>query len=174
VLLLFGLITVHWLNGRGLSSRLFFLGLAMLKFQLVLPLVFHSSSEKTVFALSAGFFLRDRTACGASVRGSWAGQGLVNYPAYLWRLNEKGLGSGNLSQRDAKPLRGLVQGWTDPLSPLAELDVITGILALALLLWAASQWRTEEPRPSRILCRRCGYRFSWRRCWLDTTNSGMT
>jgi len=46
-------------------------------------------------------------------------------------------------------LRGLVQGWGDMHSSRG-LDVITGVLSLAVLIWAATQWRTTAPSQSKL------------------------
>jgi hypothetical protein len=46
-------------------------------------------------------------------------------------------------------LRGLVQGWTDPLHTSRSLDLITATLALGVLVWASMQWRVTAPRSSK-------------------------
>jgi hypothetical protein len=47
-------------------------------------------------------------------------------------------------------LRGLIEGWTDSMHSSVSLDLITGLLSLALLIWAARQWNTTAPRGSKV------------------------
>jgi len=80
--------------------------------------------------------------------GAVGWHGMVAYPAYLWRLNAKGAAAA-IYPSVMPSLRGLVQGWTDPLRPRPGLDWITGGLSVAVLVWAARQWHTEAARVSK-------------------------
>ena len=146
LMLLFGLVMVCWLEGKDFWAGCF-LGLALIKFQLVLPLILILVIKRQWRTLAAF------TATGAALFGvslaviGW--QEMMAYPGYLWRLNEKGSAAA-IYPSVMPSLRGLVQGWTDPLHPLPVLDLVTGILALMVLLWAARQWRTEAPRSSKV------------------------
>ena len=46
-------------------------------------------------------------------------------------------------------VRGLVQGWGDMHSSRG-LDLLTGVLSLAVLIWAARQWNTNALRRSKV------------------------
>jgi glycosyl transferase family 87 len=145
MLLLFGLVAVQWLEGRDFLAGCF-LGLALIKFQLVLPLVFILILKRQVRTL-AGFSLVAALLAGVSL---WAvgWHAMAAYPAYLWRLNAKGAAAA-IYPSVMPSLRGLVQGWTDPLRPRPGLDWITAGLSVAVLIWAARQWHTEAARGSK-------------------------
>jgi hypothetical protein len=145
MLLLFGLVAVQWLRGRDFLAGCF-LGLALIKFQLVLPLVLILILKKQGRTL-AGFSLAAALLAGVSW---WAvgWHGMAAYPAYLWRLNAKGSAAA-IYPSVMPSLRGLVEGWTDPLRPRLGLDWITVGLSVAVLVWAARQWHTEAARSSR-------------------------
>jgi len=146
VFFLFGLATVKLLEGQDLRAG-FWLGLSLIKFQLVLPLLFILFLKKQFRAL-AGFSL---VAAILGTVSLWVVgvKGLSAYPAYLWRLNEKGAAAA-IYPSVMPSLRGLVQGWTDPLRPIHSLEMITAALSLALLLWAARQWPTSSARTSKV------------------------
>jgi hypothetical protein len=137
-LLLFGLASVQLLEGRDFRAGCF-LGLALIKFQLVLPLIFILILKRQVRTL-AGFSLVAVLLAGVSL---WVvgWHGMAAYPAYLWSLNAKGAAAA-IYPSVMPSLRGLVQGWTDPLRPRQGLDWITGALSIAVLVWAARQWNT--------------------------------
>ncbi len=145
MLLLFGLVMVSWLERKDFRAGCF-LGLALIKFQLVLPLIFILCLRRQFRAL-AGFSL---VAVLLSVVSVWVvgWKGLMAYPVYLWRLNYKGAAAA-IYPSMMPSLRGLVQGWTDPLHPLPSLDLITGLLTFVMLVWAARQWHTAAPRTSK-------------------------
>ena len=142
--LLFAAVAVQWLGGRDFRAGCW-LGLALIKFQLVLPLLLILVLKRQWRTL-AGFSIVGAMLAGVSgwVVG-WAG--LKDYPAYLWRLNEKGSVAG-IYPCVMPSLRGLVQGWTDPLHPMAWLDIVTALLAFGMLVWAAWQWDTKAARTS--------------------------
>jgi hypothetical protein len=145
MLFLFGLVMVQWMAGRKFRAGCF-LGLALIKFQLVLPLIFILFLKKQ-FRTLAGFASVAAVLAGVSVWVvNW--REMTTYPVYLWQLNEKGAVAG-IYPSVMPSLRGLVQGWTNPLHPLPVLDLITGVFALALLVWAARQWQTTVPPSSK-------------------------
>jgi len=146
MLLLFGLVMVRWLEGRDFWAGCF-LGLALIKFQLVLPLILILFLKRQFRTLAGFSFI----AALLSVVSVWVVgcRSMLAYPGYLWRLNR--LGSAAAIYPSMMPsLRGLVEGWTDPRHPLRSLDLITGWLSLTLLIWAAWQWRTTAPRSSNV------------------------
>jgi hypothetical protein len=145
MLFLFGLVLTRWLKGQDFRAGCF-LGLALIKFQLVLPLILILFIKRQ-FRTLAGFSLVATLLAAVSL---WVvgWQALRDYPSYLWRLNEEGSVAG-IFPSVMPSLRGLVQGWNDPLHPLPSLDVITGVLAVSLLVWAAWQWPTASPRSSK-------------------------
>jgi len=145
VFLLFGLVMVSLLEGRDFQAGCW-LGLALIKFQLVLPLILILCLKKQ-FRTLAGF--SSVTFLLASLSLWVVGwKGMAAYPAYLWRLNEKGAAAA-IYPSVMPSLRGLVQGWTNPLQPIPRLDVITAVLSLAVLLWAARQWPAGVMRTSK-------------------------
>jgi hypothetical protein len=146
MLLLFGWIMVDWLEGRDFRAGCF-LGLALMKFQLVLPLVF-ILCVKRQFRTLAGFSLVAAVLSVVSI-GVAGWDGVRNYPAYLWHVNEMGSVAG-IYPSMMPSLRGLVQGWTDPLHTSRSLDLITAMLALGVLVWASMQWRVTAPRSSKV------------------------
>jgi hypothetical protein len=145
VFLLFGLVTVKLLEGRDFQAGCW-LGLILIKFQLVLPLVFILFLKKQ-FRTLAGFSLVAVLLTSVSL---WVvgWKGMAAYPQYLWRLNEKGSAAA-IYPSVMPSLRGLVQGWTNPLQVIPKLDVITAGLSLALLVWAAWQWPADAARTSK-------------------------
>src|SRR5258708_254765 len=145
VFLLFGLVTVKLLEGRDFQAGCW-LGLILIKFQLVLPLVFILFLKKQ-FRTLAGFSL---VAALLTSLSTWVvgWKAMEAYPEYLWRLNEKGSAAA-IYPSVMPSLRGLVQGWTDPLQPIPRLEVITAVLSLAVLVWAARQWHARAARASR-------------------------
>lgn len=146
LLLLFGLMLVQWLNGRDFLAGCF-LGLALIKFQLVLPLVFILILKRQ-FRPLAGFSVVAALLGGVSLWVvGWAG--MAAYPGYLWRLNAKGAAAA-IYPSVMPSLRGLVQGWTDPLRPVHGLDWITALLSVAILVWAARQWPSAAPRTAKV------------------------
>lgn len=146
MVLLFGLVMVHWFEHKDFRAGCF-LGLALIKFQLVLPLVLILFLKRQFRAL-AGFSAVGAVLAALSV---WVvgWEGAVAYPVYLWQLSRKGSAAA-IYPSVMPSLRGLLEGWTDPLHPLVGLDVVTGLLSLGLLIWAARQWHTDAPRASNV------------------------
>src|SRR5258708_7652779 len=97
MLLLFGLTMVYWLEGRDFIGG-GFLGLALIKFQLALALVF-ILFVKRQFRTLAGFSMVAAALFVGNI-GVAGWDGLWRYPAYLWRVNGAGGGAG-LSHRIA-------------------------------------------------------------------------
>ena len=124
-----------------------FIGLALIKFQLVLPILFVLTVKKH-FRVLAGFSVVAWTLAGIS---AWVTgvQGLMGYPTYLWRLNRVPATSG-IFPNMMPSIRGLVEGWVSPMHSFPALDILTSALSATLLLWTAMQWRTESPRSSKI------------------------
>ena len=83
---------------------------------------------------------------GVSVVG-W--EGMKDYPTYLWRLNHVPAAAA-IYPSMMPSLRGLVQGWGDPMVASRRLDLLTVGLSLVVLVWAARQWKADAPRQSRI------------------------
>ena len=124
-----------------------FLGLALIKFQLVLPLVLILLLKKQ-FRVLGGFSVM--AGCLAAISVWIAGwDGLMAYPAYLLRLNHVPAAAA-IFPGMMPSLRGLVEGWMDPMHSSHVLDLFTAMLALAVLVWAARQWDTASSRHSRI------------------------
>ncbi len=145
-LFLFALVMICLHEGRDFLAGCF-LGLALIKFQLVVPLLFVLLLKRQFRALAGFSFVGTLlTGVGLAVVG-W--EGLKAYPAYLWRLNHTPAAAGIFPSM-MPSLRGLVQGWIDPMHSSRILDLITGLLSLAVLSWAARQWHTTAPRQSKI------------------------
>ena len=142
--LLFAVVIAARLQGKDFRAGLV-LGIALIKFQLVLPLVLVLFLKKQFRSL-AGFVLSGAILVTVSL-GVVGFQGLAAYPAYLLRLNAKGAGAA-IYPSVMPSLRGLVEGWIDPKHPRIGLDLVTLVLTLGLLIWAARQWRTDLPRGS--------------------------
>jgi len=145
MLLLIALFLVGLLEGRDVFAGCM-LGLALIKFQLVLPLVL-ILVLKRLFRVLGGFVVvaSALTAVSAWIVG-WSG--LKAYPAYLLRLNH--VPAAVAIYPGLMPsLRGLVEGWTDPMHSSRTLDIVTAALSLVVLVWAAQQWDTAVPRTSR-------------------------
>lgn len=138
VLLLFVGATICLARGHDFAAG-GLLGLGLIKFQLVLPLVLLLLLKRRFRAL-AGFALVSAflvAACAWIV--GW--NGLLRYPCFLWRLNQL----QNTAQifPDMMPnLRGLLEGWVKPPTPTPRLDVLVAALSFILLLWVARNWDT--------------------------------
>jgi len=142
--LLFAGVMVQWVRGKDFQAGVL-LGLCLIKFQLVLPLIFILILKKQ-FRCLAGLSLSSAVMVAVSTLVvGWSG--MISYPRYLFQLNGKGAGAG-IYPSVMPSLRGLVQGWVDPMHPLPVLDVLTALIVLVFLVWAARQWNTEAPRPS--------------------------
>lgn len=145
MLFFFGMVSVYWLEGKDFSAGCF-LGLALIKFQLVLPLILILLLKKQ-FRTLAGFGL-----VGAALSLVSAGvvgwDGILGYPGYLWRLNAMSASAG-IYPSVMPSLRGVVQGWTVSPSASFELELITIILSLSVLVWASGNWRTSAARSSK-------------------------
>ncbi len=133
-----------WRQGRAFVAGLC-LGLALFKFQLVLPFVLVLLLRRQWRAV-AGFA---GTACvllliSAAVVG-WSG--VLAYPGFVLRLNRAGAQAG-IDPRDMPNLRGLVAGSLRFEGLPAALLIITLSIALAAL--AAHWWRAQtEPADPR-------------------------
>jgi hypothetical protein len=146
MLFLFALVMICLHEGKDFRAGCF-LGVALIKFQLVLPLVFILLLKRQFRAL-VGFSVVAAllSGVGVSLLG-W--EGMRAYPAYLWKLNQN-LGPAGIHPSMMSSLRGLIEGWTDSMHSSVSLDLITGLLSLALLIWAARQWNTTAPRGSKV------------------------
>ncbi|HEY6411589.1 MAG TPA: hypothetical protein VIY29_29375, partial [Ktedonobacteraceae bacterium] len=103
---------------------------------------------KRQFRTLAGFSLVAAALSVVSI-GVVGWDGMRKYPAYLWQVNAMGSVAG-IYPSMMPSLRGLVQGWTDPLHTSQSLDLITAMLALGVLVWASRQWRVTAPRSSKV------------------------
>jgi hypothetical protein len=74
--------------------------------------------------------------------------GLQAYPVYLLRLNHVPAAAA-IYPGLMPSLRGLVEGWMNPMHSSRVLDIVTAALSFLLLVWAAHQWDTAAPRTSR-------------------------
>jgi hypothetical protein len=141
VVLLFALITVSLVGQRDFRAGCM-LGLALIKFHLVLPFLFVLLLKRRLRALagfvSVGILLAVLSAAIVGVRG------LLEYPLYLFRLNQVPAAAA-IFPGMMPNLRGLLEGWGSPMRSSLALDLVTGILSLALLIWAARQWHTHSP-----------------------------
>ncbi|HKW26226.1 MAG TPA: glycosyltransferase family 87 protein [Terriglobales bacterium] len=134
LLLLFGLAFVALKNGRGFVAGIC-LGLALFRFQLVLPVMavlLLRRRWKTV----AGFATTAAALVGisAAVVG-WGG--LMNYPHQLLQFSHVQAGAA-MNPRIMPNLRGEVVGLAGDGN---SVHVLIGVLSLALVVWAASKWK---------------------------------
>lgn len=146
MLLLFALVMVHLRDSRDFRAGCF-LGLALIKFQIVLPLLLVLVLKRQ-FRVLAGFSVVAAPLFGISV-GVVGWEGIWAYPAYLWGLNRIPAASA-IFPGMMPSLRGLVQGWIDPMHSTWILNLLAGVLSLAVLVWAARQWIALEPRRSKV------------------------
>ena len=146
MLLLFALMMVQLRRGRDFLAGCF-LGLALIKFQLVLPLLFVLVLKKQ-FRMLAGFSLVAVPLAGVSL---WVvgWNSFKAYPAYLWGMN-RAPAAAAIFPGMMPSLRGLLQGWMDPMHSSAILSLATGVVSLALLVWAARHWTATAPRDSKV------------------------
>ncbi len=143
LLFLYGLAFLALATGRAFVAGLC-LGLALFKFQLVLPFVLVLLLRRQWRAV-AGFVI---TAFGlllvsAAVVG-W--NGVMAYPGFVLRLSRSGAQAA-IYPRDMPNLRGLIEGTLHfPGRPAALLIIA---LSIALVALAAHRWRTERAQPGR-------------------------
>jgi len=150
LLFLYGLAFSALATGRPLVAGLC-LGLALFKFQLVLPFVLVLLIRRQWRAV-AGFVV---TAFGllllsAAVVG-WSG--VMAYPGFVLRLSRSGAQAG-IYPRDMPNLRGLVDGTLHLAGPLhpAGLPVTLLIIVLSIVLVAlAAHWWRVQPGPQFML-----------------------
>jgi len=76
-------------------------------------------------------------------------EGLKAYPVYLWSLNRVPAAAA-IFPGMMPSLRGIVQGWMDPMHSSPILNLVTAVLSVAVLVWAARQWVTTAPRQSKV------------------------
>jgi len=145
MLLLVALFVVALREGRDLRAGCF-LGLALIKFQLVLPLVLIFLLKRQ-FRLLGGF---SAVAAGLAAVSGWivGWDGLVAYPGYLMRLNHVPAAAA-IFPGMMPSLRGLVEGWMDPMHSSRALDIVTAALSVTVLAWAARRWDSAAPRASK-------------------------
>jgi Glycosyltransferase family 87 len=142
LLFLYSLIFSALITGRNLVAGLC-LGLALFKFQLVLPFVLVLLLRRQWRAV-AGFMVTSFVLLliSASVVG-W--NGVMAYPGFVLGLNRSGAQAG-IYPREMPNLRGLVAGSLH-LAGLPALLLII-MLSVALLIWTARWWRVQ-PEPSQ-------------------------
>src|SRR5258707_12222952 len=133
MLLLFGLVAMQWREGRDFQAGCF-LGLALIKFQFVLPLIFILILKKQ-FRTLTGFSLVAALLAGVSL---WVvgWHGMATYPQYLRHLNAKGA-AAPIYPSVMPSLRGPVEGWTGPLDPRHGPARITSGPSQVFLVWEA-------------------------------------
>jgi hypothetical protein len=140
LLFLYGLAFSALATGRNFAAGVF-LGLALFKFQLVLPFVLVLLVRRQ-WRTVAGFVV---TAFGlvlvsAAVVG-WSG--VMAYPEFVLRLSRSGAQAG-IDPRDMPNLRGLVAGALDLPGSSATLLIIA--LSIVLVALAAHGWRVQPGR----------------------------
>ncbi len=147
LLFLYGLAFLALATGRAFVAGIC-LGLALFKFQLVLPFVLVLLLRRQWRAV-AGFVI---TAFGlllvsAAVVG-W--NGVMAYPGFVLRLSRSGAQAG-IYPRDMPNLRGLIEGALHIAGRPAALLIIA--LSIALVALAALRWPvpTERAQPGREL-----------------------
>jgi len=145
MLLLIALFVVALQEGRDFRAGCF-LGLALIKFQLVLPLVLILLLKKQ-FRVLGGFSV---VAVALATISAWVvgWDGLLAYPSYLLRLNHVPAAAA-IFPGMMPSLRGLVEGWMNPMHSSHVLDIFTAVLSLIVLVGAARQWDTSSPRDSK-------------------------
>jgi hypothetical protein len=141
ILLLFVALTACLVAGQDFWAGCV-LGLGLIKFHLILPLVFVLLLKRRSRALG-GFALMGLLLAGLSALVV-GGHGLAEYPVYLWRLNQAPAAAA-ISRGMMPNLRGLLQGWGSSIRPYPGLDLATAGLSVMLLLWAARRWDAEAP-----------------------------
>jgi len=146
ILFLFSMVMIYLCEARDFWAGCF-LGLALIKFQIVLPLVLVLFLKKKFRAL-AGFSTVAALLFGAGV-GVVGWEGMKGYPTYLLQLNQVPAASA-IYPSMMPSLRGLVQGWGDPMHSSRALDLLTGLISLAVLILASRRWSTAAPSGSKI------------------------
>ena len=146
MLLLVVLFVVALREGKDFGAGCL-LGLALIKFQLIVPLVLILLLKKQ-FRVLAGFsaVASVLVAISAWIVG-W--DGLIAYPGYLQRLNHVPAAAA-IFPGMMPSLRGLIEGWMNPMHSSVALDILTGAISLATLVWAARRWDAKSPRSSKI------------------------
>jgi hypothetical protein len=140
LLFLYGLAFCAWATGRPFVAGLC-LGLALFKFQLVLPFVLVLLVRRQWRAV-AGFFITAFILL--SVSGAVVGwSGVMAYPGFVIRLSRRGAQAG-IYPRYMPDLRGLVAG-TLHLAGLPATLLISA-LSLALVALAARCWHVQPGR----------------------------
>ena len=138
LLLLFGLAFVAMKGGRDFVAGVC-LGLALFRFQLVLPVIAVVLLRRRWKAV-AGFAVAALALVGVSAAVVGWGA-LMNYPRQLLQFSHAQAG-GAMNPKVMPNLRGVVAG-------LAGNDnfahVLIGALSLALVAWAAWKWKARVP-----------------------------
>jgi len=136
VLLLFALVAVCLATQREFGAGCA-LGFTLIKFQLALPFVTILLLKRR-FRTLAGFSLVSTilVAVSASIVGI---RGLIEYPAYLFRLNQLQT-TAAISPAYMPNIRGLLEGWAGLARLRPTLDLLTAVLSLMLLVWVARRW----------------------------------
>jgi len=144
MLLLIAIFFVALLDGRDVFAGCI-LGLALIKFQLVLPLVLILIIKKQ-FRVLSGFVVVASALAAVSIQiVGWSG--LKAYPTYLLNLNQVPAAVA-IFPGLMPSLRGLVEGWMNPMHSSRLLDVVTAVLCVTVLVWAARRWDSTAPRDS--------------------------
>jgi hypothetical protein len=138
LLFLYGLAFSAWATGRAFIVGLC-LGLALFKFQLVLPFVLVLLVRRQ-WRVIAGFVITSFVLLlvSAAVVG-W--NGVMAYPEFVLRLSRSGAQAG-IYPRDMPNLRGLVAGTLHLAGLPATLPII--VLSIALLALVALWWRAQS------------------------------
>lgn len=140
LLFLFALVYVAMKGGRELLAGIW-LGLALFRFQLVLPFVAVALLRRR-WRLLAGFALTAMALAGLSAAVVGWGP-LWNYPHQLWQLSRTQIG-GAMNPTYMPNLRGLVFDLTgDGLFA----HVLTAVGSLALLGLTAWKWKVDPRQP---------------------------
>ncbi len=139
-LLLIALTFVALRNGRDFTAGAW-LGLGLFRFHLVLPLlftVFLEKRRKTVlgFAVVA-------IALGLVSTAIVGWHGMVNYPAYIWRV-EGALGRGAIVSADMPSIRGFVDIILGASLPQSFNIGLVALASITLFIFTAKFWKAAS------------------------------
>jgi len=141
VLLLFTIAAVSLIGQRDFLAGCA-LGLALVKFQLVIPLALVLLLKRR-FRCLGGLALVGALLLVLSVMIVGLPE-LMNYPSYLLQLNQLQTIAA-ISPQTMPNLRGFVQAWAGPSWPPQVVNSLIAVLAIALLIWVARNWNTKRP-----------------------------
>jgi hypothetical protein len=117
------------------------LGLGLFRFHLVLPLVFILLLHKRLKAL-LGFVLVAFVLALVSIAiVGW--NGALSYPGFVWHI-ETVMGHGAIVPVDMPNLRGLFHTFLAARGSKLVIQLIVGVLSVALLFFASAKWQAAK------------------------------